>query len=217
MNDTILDYKRLVYSIAKKYSYNNDIEDLYQVGMIGLLKATENFNSEYNSKFSTYAHTYITGEILKYVRENKLIKVNRDLIKINNMMIKAKEVLSQKYLREATLEEIACFLELPIDTLIDAERANDYVKSLDFELNDEGKELNLYDSISYEENGYNENIIDLKNELSTLDTNEKKIINLRYYQDRSQQETSEAMGMSQVQVSRCEKKILTKLKTKLVA
>ena len=216
MTDSILNYEKLVYSIVSKYSYNkNDLEDLYQVGMIALQKALENYKEGYNSKFSTYAHFYIKGEVLKYIRENRLIKINKYYMKLNNLINKTKEVLTQKNMKEPSLEEIASFLEISVEKVIEANMANEYVKSLDYELNDEGRELDLYDSVGYIETGYDDNIIDLRNELEKLDDSEKKLITLRYYEDKTQQETSRELGMSQVQVSRSETKILTKLRTKL--
>lgn len=216
MTDSILNYEKLVYGIVSKYSYNkNDLEDLYQVGMIALQKALENYKEGYNSKFSTYAHFYIKGEVLKYIRENRLIKINKDYMKLNNLINKTKEVLIQKNMKEPSLEEIASFLEISVEKVIEANMANEYVKSLDYELNDEGRELDLYDSVGYIETGYDDNIIDLRNELEKLDDSEKKLITLRYYEDKTQQETSRELGMSQVQVSRNETKILTKLRTKL--
>ena len=216
MTDSILNYEKLVYGIVSKYSYNkNDLEDLYQVGMIALQKALENYKEGYNSKFSTYAHFYIKGEVLKYIRENRLIKINKDYMKLNNLINKTKEVLTQKNMKEPSLEEIASFLEISVEKVIEAKMANEYVKSLDYELKDEGRELDLYDSVGYIETGYDDNIIDLRNELEKLDDSEKKLITLRYYEDKTQQETSRELGMSQVQVSRSETKILTKLRTKL--
>ena len=239
MTDSILNYEKLVYSIVSKYSYNkNDLEDLYQVGMIALQKALENYKEGYNSKFSTYAHFYIKGEVLKYIRENRLIKINKDYMKLNNLINKTKEVLTQKNMKEPSLEEIASFLEISVEKVIEANMANEYVKSLDYELNDEGRELDLYDSVGYIETGYDDNIIDflalkvtaefsskvednivnvedIQDAVEKLDDREKKLITLRYYEDKTQQETSRELGMSQVQVSRSETKILTKLRTKL--
>lgn len=215
---SILEYEKLVYSIVSKYCYNNnDLEDLYQVGMMALQKASEKYNSDYNSQFSTFAYLYIKGEVLKFLKENRLIKINKDMIKLNKVINKSKEVLQQKFLREATLDEIAQFLEIPQEKVIECIESMEYVRSLDYELNDEGKEMNLYDSVSYEEKGYNDDIIDLRNEIEKLDSRDRKLIKLRYYEDKSQQETSKVLGMTQVQVSRNETKILTKLRTKLAA
>ena len=216
--ESILDYEKMVYSIISKYSYNkNDLEDLYQVGMMALNDACSKYKPGFNTKFSSYAHFYVMGEVLKYLRENRLIKVNKDTIKLNGLINRTREVLAQKYMREPTLDEISDFLEVPLEKVSDVIIASEYVKSNEYELNDEGRELTLYDSVGYEEKCYNEDILDLKNELDKLSENERKIISLRYYEDKSQQETSEVLGMSQVQVSRKENKILVKLKSRLTA
>lgn len=218
MKESILDYEKMVYSIISKYSYNkNDLEDLYQVGMIALSHACDNFKEGYNTKFSSYAHLYIKGEILKYIRENRLVKVNKDYIKLNSLISKTREALTQKYMREPTISEISLFLEVPVEVLNDAILANDYVKSLDYTLNDEGKEMDLYDSVGYNEKEFDPMILDLRNEIEKLDPEDRKLINLRYYQDKSQQETSRELGINQVQVSRRENKILVKLNQKLAS
>lgn len=216
--NSILDYEKLVYSIIRKYCYNqNDIEDLYQVGMIALDKASKKYNKNCNCEFSSYAYLYIKGEVLKYIRENKVIKVSKDYIKLNALINKTKDYLEQKYERSVTTSEIASFLEIDVEKVNDAITANEYVRSLEYTLNDDGKELNLYDSYGYEEKEYNSDIIDLRNEIDKLDDFDKKIINLRYYQDKTQQEASKELGMSQVQISRKENKILVKLREKLTA
>ena len=212
---SVKDYDKLIYSIINKYSFFGEVDDLYQVGMIGLLKACGNYNSEYNTKFSTYAHTYILGEVLKYIRDNKMVRVNRDLVKLNSKIEKVREVLSQKLMREATNGEIALFLEIDEGLVDEAQIASTYVKSLDYELNDEGRELNLYDSIKYEEKGFDSDLMDLRDSLNNLDEEEQKLIKYRYFDDRTQSDISMELGMSQVQVSRSEAKILRKLRDKL--
>lgn len=208
-------YDKLVYAIARKYSYNeSDLEDLYQVGQIGLTKAKRNYKKESNAKFSSYAHFYIKGEILKYIRENRIIRINNDLIKLNSSINKVKEYLSQKYMREPTIEELSEYLEIEKESIILAINSTQSVKSLDYELNreDEGKDLNLYDYESYIEKGYNEDILTLKEEIKKLPEEERRIIISRYFQDKSQNETSKELGITQVQVSRTENKILKKIK-----
>lgn len=214
-NLMVKDYDKLIYSIINRYSFFGEIDDLYQVGMIGLLKAYENYDGNYNTKFSTYAHTYILGEVLKYIRDNKSVKVNRDLVRLNSRIEKTREILNQKLMREVTNSEIASFLEIDERMVDEAQISTNYVKSLDYELNDEGRELNLYDSIKYEEKGYNSDIIDLMDELNSLDDDERRIIRYRYFEDRTQSDISNELGISQVQVSRSEAKILKKLKNKL--
>ena len=217
VTDRIIDnYEKLVYSIINKYSFFGEIDDLYQVGMMGLLKACENYNSEFNTKFSTYAHTYILGEVLKYIRDNKAVRTSRDLIRLNSRIEKAREILSQKLMREVSNSEIASFLEIDEKLVDEAIIASNHVKSLDYELNDEGKELNLYDSIKYDEKGFDSEIIDLKDSLESLDEEERRLIRYRYFDDKTQSEISSELGISQVQVSRKEAKILQKLKKDLV-
>lgn len=212
----IKDYDKLIYSIINKYSYFGEIEDLYQVGAIGLLKACENYKSCFNTKFSTYAHTYILGEVLKYIRDNKAVRVNRDLVRLSSRVEKTRELLNQKLMREVSNGEIAVFLGVDEELINEAIISSNFVKSLDYELNDEGKELSLYDSIKYEEKGYNSDLMDLRESLDNLDEEEKKIIKYRYFDDRTQSDISSELGMSQVQVSRSEAKILKKLKKDLV-
>jgi len=215
-NQIIDNYEKLVYSIINKYSFFGDIDDLYQVGMMGLLKACENYNNDFNTKFSTYAHTYILGEVLKYIRDNKMVRTSRDLIRLNSRIEKTREILSQKLMREVSNSEVANFLEVDEKLVDEAVIACNHVKSLDYELNDEGKELNLYDSIKYDEKGYSSDIIDLRDSLCNLEEDERRLIKSRYYDDKTQSEVSSELGISQVQVSRKEAKILKKLRKDLV-
>lgn len=211
-------YDKLVYAIARKYSYSEcDLEDLYQVGQIGLTKAKNNYKVGSKAKFSSYAHFYIKGEILKYLRENRLVKVNPELIKLNSSINKVKEYLSQKYMREPTIEELATYLEVEPTVIENAINSNQSIRSLDYELNgdEEGKDVNLYDYESYTEKGYDENILMLKDELSKLSEEERRLIISRYFEDKSQNETSKELGMSQVQVSRAETKILRKIRNNI--
>ena len=106
-----LELEKLVYSVVNKYGYGrNDIEDLYQIGMQGLEEAKKKFNDCYNTKFSTFAYFYIKGRVLRHINENRMIKVNKDLLKLKTLILKAKEMLDQRNMRETTLDEIASFL-----------------------------------------------------------------------------------------------------------
>lgn len=210
--------KKLVYSIARKYSYNeNDLEDLYQVGNVGLSKAMKNYKKESDAKFSSYAHFYIEGEIIKYVKNNRLIKVNSEITSLNRDINKAKEYLAQQFMREATIGEIALFLDKDEKEIEEAINSSYSVKSLDYELNadEEGKDVNLYDYEEYVEKGYDEDILTLREELRKLPMEERRIILSRYFKDKSQSETSKELGMSQVQVSRKETKILAKIRNNM--
>lgn len=212
---TVSMFKNLVYSIAKKYCYDNqDLEDLYQVGMIGLEHALENYKEESIAKFSTYAHFYIKGEILKYIRENRTIKRNYESDKLIRSISKVKEYLTQVNSRTPSIEEIANYLEVPLNDIVNAINLSLSVKSMDYELDDE-KESSLYDYESYIEKGFDEDILALKEELENLPEDERRLIEIRYYKDKSQMETSKELGISQVQVSRKENKILQKLRNNI--
>ena len=214
-NDTVDLFRNLVYSIAKKYSYNNeDLEDLYQVGMIGLYNALDNYKENSLAKFSTYAHFYIKGEILKYIRENRPIKRNYEIDKLIRSIAKVKDYLTQTNSKEPSLEEIASYLEISVKDIENAVNLSLTVKSMDCEIDDE-KESNLYDYEAYHEKGYDEDILALKDEIEALPIDEKRLIIARYYEDKSQMETSRELGMSQVQVSRKESKILKKIRNNI--
>lgn len=215
-NKTVEVFKKLIYSIARKYSINdNDLEDLYQVGNIGLQEAIKHYKENSNAKFSTFAHFYIKGEILKYIRENRPIRLNYDTDKLIRSIAKVKEHLTQINAKEPTIEEISEFLEVPVSDILSAVNSSMSVKSLDYDLTDEGKDVNLYDYEAYIEKGYDEDILTLKGELEKLPNDEKRLIESRYFEGKSQLETSKELGMSQVQVSRKEVKILAKIRNNI--
>ncbi len=213
MIDQILENEKLVYSIINKYHGYYDKEDLYQVGMIGLIDASKKFDDSVGVKFSTYAYKYILGEVTKYMRENNGLKISRDILKLKQSVTKAKNLLQQKLSREPSINEISLFLEIDEKKIEEIENITQDIKSLDFCYQEESE--NLYNSVKTEEKNFQPEILDLKNELEKLDSLEKKIIYSRYYYDLTQCETSKELGMSQVQVSRKETKILQKLKTRL--
>lgn len=214
-NETVDLFRNFVYSIAKKYSYNDDdLDDLYQVGNIGLQHALENYKEDSLAKFSTYAHFYIKGEILKYLRENRPIKRNYDTDKLIRSISKVKDYLTQIKSREPSIEEIAEYLEVSYDDIVNAINMSLSVKSMDYE--DEVKDSSLYDYEAYNEKGYDEDILVLKEELERLPEDERRLIEIRYYKDKSQMETSKELGISQVQVSRKENKILSKIRNNIM-
>ena len=217
--DEILEYERLVYSVVSKFRGNYDLEDLKQVGMIGLMKAYKNYSDEYETKFSTYVYKYILGEVLSYIRSSKSIKVNKELQSLYNKILQVKEYMVQKLYREPTTYEIACFLEIDEKTVEDAIEANQFVKSLDYALNeeDENKEMNMYDVVSFEEASYQAEHLDLQNALNSLSEEERSLIYDRYFNDLTQTEISKKRNTSQVQVHRSEVKILKKLYDEMAA
>ena len=210
--DNILEYENLIYKMISQYK-SFDKEDLYQVAMMGLMKAKKNYKESENTKFSTYAYYYILGEINNYITASNPVKVSRDLLRLNKSLEQAKEVMRQRLKREPTTEELSIFLEEPVEKIQEATLATRQVESLDYAYDEEN--MDLYNSIGTEEIGMNDEILDLKNAISSLPQEEQQLIIARYFNDLTQQETSETLGMSQVQVSRKETKILEKLKTTL--
>lgn len=208
--DDLLEYEGLVYGIINRYSSYFDKDDLYQVGMLGLVDAYRHYDGSLNTKFSTYAYYYILGEVRKFIKDSNLVKVSSDLIKLNSSVEKAKEAMSQSLGREPTLTELSLFLEIDEEKIEEARVASLDIRSLDYMVDDESNDL--YNSIISTDNGMNCEILDLKFALDGLSDDEKNLIISRYFDDLTQTETSRELGISQVQVSRKEGKILEKLK-----
>lgn len=209
--DNVLEYEKLIYKMISKYK-NFDQEDLYQVAMLGLMNAKRNYKPDENTKFSTYAYYYILGEINTYIKASNPVKISQDLLRLKGSLTHAKEVMTQRLRREPTIEELSVFLEVPMDKIEEAMIATSAVESLDYTYDDEN---DLYNSFGQPETQMTEDFLDLKNAVQNLPKEEQALIVARYYEGLTQQETSETLGMSQVQVSRKETKILQKLKTSL--
>ncbi len=215
MEELILENKNLIYSITRYFEKYSNKEDLFQAGCIGMIMAYKNYDASMNVKFTTYAYPYILGEMKKLVSLDKGIKIGRNIQLLNLKIEKARVILSQKLMREPTNNELAEFLELPLNLIAEAINSVKPIYSIDEPLNTEGKEITFQDTI-----GKTDNIDDLlllKDALTNLTPFEREIITKRYMNDLTQQQTAEELGMTQVQVSRGEQKILTKLKSKLVA
>ena len=215
ITNLIKDNERLIYSIANYFKNYNSREDLYQAGCLGLISAYKRYNSNMNSKFTTYAYPYILGEMRKLVREDKGIKVSREISKLNLKIEKAYILLAQKLMREPSIKEISHYLEIPEFYVSEAILSLNKIKSIDEPVNEDGREFTLQDVIGKEENI--DDLIMLKELLQGLNNEEKQIISNRYINDYTQSETSKLIGMSQVQVSRKEQKVLQKLKQKMIA
>ena len=208
MEDIILKYEKLIWSIVNKYKSYFDKDDLFQVGVIGLINAYKNYDKKQNTKFSSYAYFYIFGEIKKYISESYLFKVSKELVKINTLVEKAKVLLSQKLQREPS------YLEIDEEKILEAKEATSLVESLDYKEEDE---FSLYENIntSYNEKMTSPEILDLKEGIESLDEFSKELINNRYNLDKTQSETAKSMNVTQVMVSRKEKEILQRLRTRL--
>ncbi len=201
--EELLDYDGLIYSIIGKYTNRYDRDDLYQVGMIGLIDAYKHYDKNQNTKFSSFAYYYIMGEVNKYLRESSTLKVSRNFIELKKKINQAKEVMEQKLGREPSNLELSLYLDIDIEMIDMAILSTEEVQSID-EIN----EVKSYDDTS-------PTLLDLREEISKLSDEEKRLLKARYYDEFTQMETSEMLGMSQVQVSRKENKILQKLKTRL--
>ena len=217
--DNIMEYEKMVNSIASKYSSFSSFEDLHQQGMIGLIKALDNYKPNEKTKFSSYAYIWIKGEILEYIRCDRNIKISKELLSLSKEITIASEILRNRLNKEPSIKEIAFFLEKSESEIEDALLSRELVLSFDYNLNenDESKDVNLYDCIPYYEKMYNPDYLDLYNELEKLPEDERKLIKMRYFNDMTQSEVSKKLGTNQVNISRKEEKILTKLNKSLAA
>lgn len=210
--DNILEYENLVRSIINRYSYYGDYEDLYQAGMMGLAKALKNYK-EKDAKFSSYAYDYIIGEVTSFMRDNTNLRLSRDMYRLSKRIEKCRELLYQKLGRKPTDLEISLITEIEEDKIREIDILTKSVESLDFVK--EEREEDLYNSVKIFDNNLDSTHLDLKEELNNLPEEERKLIYDRYYKGYTQSELSKELGISQVQVSRKETKILQKLKVKL--
>ncbi len=215
ITNLILNNEKLIYSICNYFKNYNSREDLYQAGCVGLISAYKKYNPNMNCKFTTYAYPYILGEMRKLVREDKGMKISREITKLNLKIEKAYILLTQKLMKEPSIEEIANYLEIPEYYVSEAILSLNKIKSIDEPVNSDGKEFTLQEIIGNSNNI--DDLILLKESLKNLNSEELELINNRYIKDYTQSETSKIIGMSQVQVSRKEHKVLEKLKQKMVA
>jgi RNA polymerase sporulation-specific sigma factor len=209
----------LVWSVVKKFSHRGyDIDDLFQIGSIGLIKSIDKFDATYNVKFSTYAVPMIMGEIKRFIRDDGMIKVSRSLKEIAGKIREAREELHRQTSREPTISEIARKVGITVEEAVMAIESNSEVESLYKTIyQGDGSPIYLIDKLDKlcDESSKMVDVIALKQIITELPEKEKEIIYLRYYQDRTQTEIAEKIGISQVQVSRLEKKILSRLRQKL--
>jgi len=208
----------LVWSIVHRFKNSYyDKEDLFQIGCIGLMKAINNFNDAYNVQFSTYAVPIIMGEIKRYFRDDGTIKVSRSLKELNLKIQKAREVLTYSLDREATLYDIADYLQEDPQDIIMAQDASYYPTSLNEPIYEkDGSSISMEERIEDVKNKMWFEKMALEMEIAKLDEKEKLIITLRYYNDYNQEKVAKRLGIPQVQVSRLEKKIIQKLKSRLL-
>ena len=202
----------LVSSICKKFMNRGyEYEDIFQIGSMGLVKAINNFDSSFNVKFSTYAVPMIIGEIKRFLRDDGMIKVSRNTKILAKKLHYDKETLVKELNREPTIDELAAFSNVDKEDIVFAlESVNNMQYLYDTIHQDGGTPVLLIDKLS-ESPDEDNNMIDkiaLKEAINSLDIKSKEIIMLRYFKDKTQIQVAKMLGISQVQVSRIEKKVL---------
>lgn len=207
---------RLVLSIIQRFNRRGEpVDDLFQVGCIGLIKAIDNFDLSHNVRFSTYAVPMIIGEIRRYLRDNNPIRVSRSLRDIAYKALQARDQLIHRNSKEPTVTEIAEVLELPKEEVVFALEAIQEPISL-FEpiFHDSGDAIFVMDQVKddKEDDGIWIKEISLKEALKKLNKRERDILNLRFFDGKTQMEVAEEIGISQAQVSRLEKNALKQMR-----
>ena len=210
---------RLVLSVAQRFvSCKENMDDIFQVGCVGLLKAVDNFDISLNVQFSTYAVPMIIGEIKRFLRDSSAMRVSRSLRDTAYMVLKSKEKLQESRNEEVGLEEVAHDLNLTIREVYDAIDAISTPLSLDDSFFTDGdEEMRLDEHIADNEHSIDKWIdhTDLLDAIKNLDERERQILNLRYFIGKTQMEVSGSVGRSQAQVSRLEKNALEDIKKRL--
>ena len=197
----------LIWMVAKRF-YGVDKNDLYQAGVLGVIKAYQNYKDDGKSKFSTYAYNYIFGEMYA-LANNKEIKLNKDINRLLKMIEMGRTKLSQEIMKVPSNKELAAYLEMEEEKL---EQVLSYTSNFISMDETSAEERNLHEVIAEEESISLDEKIELKNSINSLDTLEKDIIKSRYYEDLTQSETARKLGITQVMVSRYEKRSLTKMR-----
>lgn len=210
---------RLVLSVIKRFSSSDEnVDDLFQIGCIGLIKAIDNFDISQGVKFSTYAVPMIVGEIRRYLRDNSSIRVSRSLRDIAYKAIYARDTLTKKNQKEPTIEEIAAEIGMPKEEIVYAMDAIQSPVSLYEPVYSEGGDtLCVMDQISDKKNREDTWIeeLSLSQAMKKLNEREKRIIQMRFYEGKTQMEVADEISISQAQVSRLEKSALRNLKNQL--
>ncbi|API90458.1 MULTISPECIES: RNA polymerase sporulation sigma factor SigF [Virgibacillus] len=204
---------RLVWSVVQRFiNRGYDPDDLFQIGSIGLIKSIDKFDLSYDVRFSTYAVPMIIGEIQRFIRDDGTVKVSRSLKETGNRIRKKKDELTKKFGRSPTVNEISEALDISPEEVVHAQEASKSPQSIhETVFENDGDPITLLDQISDEDSKWFERIT-LQEAIRGLSERERLIVYLRYYKDQTQSEVAKRLGISQVQVSRLEKKILEEMK-----
>jgi len=207
---------KLVLSVIRRFNNRGEnLDDLFQVGCIGLIKAVDNFDISIGVKFSTYAVPMIIGEIRRYLRDNNAIRVSRSMRDLAYKALQIKETLAKTMSREPTIDDIVKAFDLPKEDIINAlDAIVDPISLFDPVYSDGGDSIYVMDQVSDEKSSDSVWLEDiaLKDAMRKLNTREKKILIMRFFDGKTQTEVSEEIGISQAQVSRLEKNALSQIK-----
>lgn len=205
----------LIWSIVRRFlNRGHEGEDLFQIGCIGMLKAIDRFDTEFDVAFSTYAVPMIAGEIRRFIRDDGIVKISRK-IKENQMKIMhQREIYINEKKQEPTIEELEKVCDLTKEEIVMAMDASRNVESIDKEMYSKDSAYTLMD-LAEDDTNIEETVLNkimLQQLMDMLESKERKIINLRYFKNKTQSQVAKEMGMTQVQVSRLEKKILNSMR-----
>ena len=221
MTKLVEDNNGLVWSIVRRFNGRGyDIEDLYQIGCIGLIKAIQRFDTNFEVRLSTYAVPYILGEIKRFIRDDGPIKVSRSIKELNIKILELQKEYFNKNGIEIKLEERSKILKISkeeITMALDSSNPVDSIEDAKYRDNKTDKTVSILEQISTgrdEQTEITDKIV-LKNLINELKEQEKEIILLRYYKQKTQMQVSKILGITQVQVSRIERKVLDKMRRKL--
>lgn len=207
----VLENTGLIWSVVKRFMDRGyEKEDLFQIGSIGLLKAIDRFDSRYNVAFSTYAVPLIMGEIRRFLRDDGIIKISRSIKENQYKILKKTEEWHIENRREPTIEELAKSCKLTIEEVLEATEASGKVESL-YKENDEQILIDRIQAMPSPENDVVNKLL-LDQALNNLEKEDRKIIILRYFNNKTQSETGKLLNKTQVQISRMEKRILLELR-----
>lgn len=218
MTKLITENSNLIWSIVTRFKDRGyETEDLYQIGCIGFIKSIKRFDTNFEVKLSTYAVPYILGELKRFIRDDGPVKVSRSIKDLSYKIKLIQKEYIEKQGRDVKIEELTKLLKVPKEEILLAIDSSNAVESIDKNIND-SDDFSIKDKLKSNIDEEKEiiNKITVKDLIKDLDEKSKKIIMLRYYRGKTQTQVAELLGVSQVQVSRLEKKILSGMKDSLV-
>lgn len=205
----------LIWSIVRRFlNRGHEGEDLFQIGCIGMLKAIDRFDTEFDVAFSTYAVPMIAGEIRRFIRDDGIVKISRKIKENQMKIINQREIYINEKKQEPTIEELEKVCDLTKEEIVMAMDASRNVESIDKEMYSKDSAYTLMD-LAEDDTNIEETVLNkimVQQLMDMLESKERKIINLRYFKNKTQSQVAKEMGMTQVQVSRLEKKILNSMR-----